>query len=306
MRRRWVLAAAAALLLGAILWVARGSKRASGGRESEPPAAAPEGLGQRVREPAVAGQFYPSDADDLAEEVDKWLGQVRAEPAPRLRGLVCPHAGYVYSGLTAAHCYRLVAGLHPKTVVVMAPSHHHAFLGASIAPVDAYRTPLGLVRVSELAARWSGTEPFVSEPQAHATEHSLEVQLPFLQRTAPQAQIVPIVFGRVDPQAVARRLAEHLPADALVVASSDLSHFHPYDVARRLDQATIDAVLALDLDRIAVAEACGKGPIMALVSLALERGYKARLLDYRNSGDTAGNKAKVVGYAAIAFEQPGA
>jgi AmmeMemoRadiSam system protein B len=117
-------------------------------------------------------------------------------------------------------------------------------------------------------------------------------------------RLVPMVMGEVDPREVARRLGDELGPDTLLVASSDLSHYHPYADAQKLDRATIDAILALDLERMGVAEACGKRPVMVLMELARQKGWQARLLDYRNSGDTAGSKAKVVGYAAIAFYDP--
>jgi MEMO1 family protein len=259
---------------------------------------------ESVREPAVAGAFYPSGKADLGEMVDGYLAQAKGERINGLRALVCPHAGYVYSGLTAAHCYAPLAGTDFQTVVILAPSHRHAFEGVSIPAVDAYRTPLGLVLLSPAVKQYAGRSPFVSVAEAHAREHSLEVQLPFIQRTLPSARLVPMVFGRVSPDDVAHALAAGIDDDTLIVASTDLSHHYPYETAQQLDRQTIDAILALDLDAMRGQHACGKVPVLALMALAKQRGWRARLLDYRNSGDTAGNKGSVVGYGAIAFYSP--
>jgi len=254
-----------------------------------------------VREPAVAGSFYPSDEAELAETVDGYLAQAKGEKIVGLRALVCPHAGYVYSGPTAGHCYAQLVGRDFQTVIVLAPSHRHAFDGVSIPRVDAYRTPLGLVRLSPAVKRYANEPPFVSVAEAHVREHSLEVQLPFIQRTLRSARLVPMVFGRVAPEAVAHALAAGIDDETLIVASTDLSHYHPYEIAQQLDRQAIDAMVSLNLDAMRGQHACGKGPVLALMALAKQRGWKAKLLDYRNSGDTAGTKRSVVGYSAIAF-----
>jgi AmmeMemoRadiSam system protein B len=270
---------------------------------AEAPAAAEVEV-DSIREPAVAGAFYPAGKAELREMVDGYLAQAKGERIVGLRALVCPHAGYVYSGLTAAHCYAPIAGMDFQTVVVLAPSHRHRFDGVSIPAVDAYRTPLGLVLLSPAVKQYRGRSPFVSVARAHAREHSLEVQLPFIQRTLRSPRLVPMVFGRVAPEDVARALAAGIDEKTLVVASTDLSHHHPYETAQQLDRQTVDAILALDLDQMRGGHACGKGPVLALMELARQRGWRAKLLDYRNSGDTAGNKGSVVGYSAIAFYSP--
>jgi len=268
---------------------------------------------ERVREPAVAGRFYPGDKAKLAKMIDGFLAQVKGEKIPRLRALICPHAGYVYSGPTAAYAYKQLAGADIRTVIVLAPSHTARFEGASLPSADAYRTPLGLVEVSPLADKLAALKPFVRSPQCrvrggrtatpHTLEHSLEVQLPFLQKVlAPKTfQLVPVVYGQVDPKAVADRLADRLDERTLLIASSDLSHYRPYAAAMRLDRKCIDAIRSLDTSAIQPEQACGRGPILTVMHLAKAKGWKVRLLDYRNSGDTAGDKSAVVGYAAIAF-----
>ena len=205
------------------------------------------------------------------------------------------------SGPVAATGYRQVVGLDIDRVVVMAPSHHVAFRGVAIPDADAFRTPLGIIPVSAAARQLTASSPFVVDSAPHAQEHSLEVQLPFLQRTLKQFELVPLVFGKVDEQQVAERLKGLVSPKTLFVASSDLSHYYPYAEAKKLDQFTVDAIVRMDLEALASAQACGHSPILALVHLARALGWKAQLLDYRNSGDTAGDRSRVVGYASIAF-----
>jgi len=280
---------------------------------------------KKVRKAAVAGLFYPRDEVKLRKAVDGYLAGAKPEPLENLRAFISPHAGFRYSGPTAAHAYKLVKGRNIRTVIVLAPSHYARFEGASIPDVEAYETPLGRIPLSLLAKKLVGTGPFQVNPECkvhrpdwwrrapkelppfgqdtpHTWEHSLEVQLPFLQRVLVEFALVPIVFGRVDPEAVARGLADRLDDRTLVVASSDLSHFHPYEVARDLDTKCIKAICSLDTDRVKQQKACGKGPILALLHIARMKGWKAKNLDYRNSGDTASrDRSSVVGYTAIGF-----
>ena len=287
---------------------------------------------QRVRLPAAAGVFYPKDANALAEQVDRFLANTRAERIEgKIRGLICPHAGLRFSGQTAAEAYKQLAGRDVRTVVILAPSHYADFKGASIPDVDAYETPLGSVRLSPRASGLAAVRPFVRNPPCragrpewwrqapkplpafgadtpHTWEHSLEIQLPFLQRTLKDFGIVPIVFGRTDPLAAAEALMRHgLDEQTVIVASSDLSHYYPYAVARILDRLCTKAIVELDIQEMARHEACGMLPILTLMHVARAKGWRAKLLDYCNSGDTSRQKSKVVGYAAIAFfDGPGA
>lgn len=266
---------------------------------------------EKVREPAVAGRFYPGDKAKLAKMIDGFLAQVRGEEVPKLRALISPHAGYIYSGPTAAYAYKQLIGKDIRTAIVLAPSHTARFQGASIPDADAYRTPLGLVEISRVADELAKAKPFVRAPKCrlrggrqgtpHTVEHSLEVQLPFLQKVLKKFQLVPVVFGQVDPKAVAEKLADRLDEKTILIASSDLSHYKPYEAAIRTDRRCIDAIRALNAKGIQPEHACGRGPILTLMHLAKAKGWKVRLLDYRNSGDTAGDKSGVVGYAAIAF-----
>ncbi|MBN2196930.1 MAG: AmmeMemoRadiSam system protein B [Polyangiaceae bacterium] len=264
-------------------------------------ALATAGISGAIREPAVADRFYRGDSAALAADVDRYLGQAKERALPELRALIVPHAGYVFSGPVAGEGFRQLRGRAYETVFVLAPSHHAAFRGVSVGDYSAYRTPLGLVRVAALARALPGVDPFTWVPDAELQEHALEVQLPFLQRTLADFALVPLLFGAVDPARVARALAPRLDRDTLVVASSDLSHYHPYDEAVALDRATLDGIVALDVDRVGEESACGRLPIMTVIHLARQLGWRAELLDYRNSGDTSGNRLRVVGYGAVAF-----
>ncbi len=278
----------------------------------------------RVREPAVAGLFYPADAAALSRMVGQFLAADRTEPPPgELRALICPHAGYPFSGPIAATGFRLLAGRSYDTVVVLGPAHYAALHAASVSDATAYRTPLGDVPVSPKAAALARFAPFALEPScrverpewadprprparetAGTWEHSVEVEIPFLQKALTGFQIVPVVCGDFDEQKAARALARILDDRTLIVVSSDLSHYTPYATAQRLDRQTVDAIVRLDADAIGDSDACGHTPIRTLLHLAKQQGWQARVLDLRNSGDTSGKKDSVVGYAAIAFYTP--
>jgi AmmeMemoRadiSam system protein B/AmmeMemoRadiSam system protein A len=287
------------------------------------PAPAPAGERSRVREPAVAGLFYPRQRDELTRRLERLLAGASKVPLGKLRGLVCPHAGYEFSGPTAALAYKQVAGGEFDTVAVLAPSHYAHFRGAAIPDVDAFSTPLGEVRLSPRAAQLAKVPPFgdqlpadVERPRwwrdsslekppdretPHTWEHSLEVQLPFLQHVLPDFRLIPIVFGQAEAAVAARELAAVIDDKTLVIASSDLSHFYPSDVAEELDASCVRAICDLDTKWLADEDACGKLPVLILLHLARAKGWQAKLLEYRHSGDTGGDRTNVVGYAAIAF-----
>ncbi len=273
----------------------------------------------KVRQPAVAGSFYPGSEKALRDTVSSMLDKV--EPAQikgKIVGLVSPHAGYVYSGQVAANAFRTVQGKQFDAVVIVAPSHHVYFQGSSIYREGPYRTPLGLVEIAvDLAdgiARADSSVQFRSD--AHLREHSLEVELPFLQVAVPNLKIVPIVMGD-QSLATCRQLAKAIAANVkgknvLLVASTDLSHFHAYDEAVRLDKMVIDRIrhydaegLARDLDS-GKCEACGGGPVVTVMLAARELGAaKGVILKYANSGDVTGDKSSVVGYLAAALVAEG-
>ena len=285
----------------------------------------------KVREPAVAGLFYPRDKAELSRAIDTFLAAAKDEPlGGELKALVCPHAGYAYSGPVAAYGYRLLVGREYETVVVLAPSHYAALRAASVTAADVFRTPLGDVPISVKARSLAKLSPFALEPKAFVRrpewwqqascpapelgddtadtwEHSDEVQVPFLQKTLKNFKLLPVVCGDIDPEKAAAALVQILDDRTLIVASSDLSHYDTYANAQKRDRRTVEAICALEPEQIAPDDACGAIPIQTLIYVAKQKGWKTRLLDYRNSGDTSGDKAHgVVGYAAIAFYAPSA
>ncbi len=261
-----------------------------------------------IRRPAVAGMFYPAEADALRRMVDDELAAAPAPGGPPPKAIVAPHAGYPYSGPVAATVYRAVAPLRDQVrrVVLLGPAHRVPFRGMALPGADAMRTPLGDVAVDADAVTAIAGLPQVGElAAAHAQEHSLEVQLPFLQRTLGDFRVVPLVVGEADTEEVAEVL-ERLwgGPETLIVVSSDLSHFHDEATAQRLDSATSRAIEALRPEAIGFDNACGRIPLGGLLTVARRRGLEARTLDRRTSADTAGTPERVVGYGAYAFTEP--
>lgn len=257
------------------------------------------------RPPAVAGTFYPGRPEALAAEVDALL-EAAGEPAGAApRAVVAPHAGYVYSGAVAAHAYRALAGRAESIarVLVLGPAHRVPVRGIGTSTAPAFATPLGEVRLDRAAAAALEALPQVAPADpAHAPEHSIEVQLPFLQRVLGTFSCVPLIVGDAAPAMVRDVLAPYWddPHSAIVI-STDLSHFLDYDTARRRDAGTDRAILDCDFGAIGPHEACGCRPLGGALLLAAERGARVRRLALCNSGDTAGSRDRVVGYAAYAI-----
>lgn len=272
------------------------------------------GCTAEIKDPAVAGGFYPGGRDELQGTVDRFLAQgTRQSVAGKLLALVVPHAGYQYSGGVAGEAYAQLKGSSAKTVVLIGPSHHVSFNGAAVYASGEFRTPLGTIPVNETLARQLLDETagvaFRREP--FAKEHSLEVQLPFLQRALPKADIVPVLIGtptRESFAALTERLTQILRRDpeAILVVSSDLSHYHDSVTAGRMDRSVIDAVERLatgELESLLTrgkGEACGGAPLLyALTVVRNLGGTNGVLYRYADSGDAAGDKKRVVGYAAM-------
>lgn len=256
-----------------------------------------------TRATAVAGRFYPADARVLARDVDRYLAEARPRAdARRPKALIVPHAGFVYSGPIAGTAYRALEGMRGTItrVVLLGPAHRVAVRGLARPEATAFDTPLGPLRVDE---RLDALLPDVPKSDAaHAAEHSLEVQLPFLLRVlGPEVTIAPLVVGGARPEEVARALDALWGGDeTLIVVSSDLSHYLPYDTGRRVDEATSEDIVAFR-SRIEPEHACGARAIDGLALVAARRGMTAVRLDLRSSGDTAGGRDEVVGYGAFAF-----
>jgi len=275
-------------------------------------------MASSTRAAAVAGSWYPDEARALAAEVERHLSSAHpgsAVPASSpLAALVSPHAGLRYSGPVAAWSYGLLRAAPPTTVVLVGPSHRMAFAGASVWPRGAWQTPLGPLAVDEALAARLLAQPGVSDdPRPHRDEHSLEMQLPFLKHVAPQAAIVPVLMGDQSREAVDALAAALVAAlgggAALLVASSDLSHYLPAAQANAKDAEVVADVRAFDAEGLMArlerdhTHACGGGPIVAVMKAARARGADAAsVLRYADSGDVAeGDKSRVVGYLAAAL-----
>ncbi|MDP2432034.1 MAG: AmmeMemoRadiSam system protein B [Pseudomonadota bacterium] len=260
---------------------------------------------QSARPPAVAGTFYPADPSELSAMLRRLLAE--AQPPPlRPKALIAPHAGYIYSGAIAAGAYALLRPLRAsiKRVILLGPVHRVWTPGLALPGVEAFETPLGRVLLDQEAiAAIDGLDQIQVHPAAHAQEHSLEVQLPFLQSVLDDFTLVPLAVGGAGPNAVAEVL-EVLwgGAETLIVVSSDLSHFLPYDQAQHVDRATVHDILRFN-GHLVGEQACGCHPINGLLLAAHKHGLAPHLLDLRNSGDTAGDRNRVVGYASIAFTE---
>lgn len=271
---------------------------------------------KEIREPVYAGSWYPGNPEILSREVKRYLENAKIE---RLEGqivaLISPHAGYVYSGQVAAYAYRLLEGKSFDTVMVVAPSHHALFKGASIYDRGGFRTPLGVVQIDTEISRKivESRKEFQFIPEAHAEEHSLEIQLPFLQTALKSFKLVAIVmepyWNWESCQRLASAMAEAIEGKkALLIASSDLSHFHSYEKAVSLDRIVLNHIERFDpagLNRDLKegrCEACGGGPILSVMLAAKMLGAnRGKVLKYLNSGDVTGEKGRVVGYAAGVF-----
>ncbi len=258
-----------------------------------------------TRSPAVAGLFYPADTCELRAAIHGFLGAAkRSDTVPK--AVIAPHAGYIYSGPVAASAYARLAQARKtiRRVVLLGPSHRIGFYGLAASSADRFTTPLGPIPVDRAAL-----EKVLALPQArmldqvHELEHSLEVHLPFLQEVLGEFSLVPLVTGDATAQEVADVLELHWGGpETLIVISTDLSHYHDYETARRVDAATSRAIEALHPEDIDYDQACGRVPLLGLLEVARRHGRHIKTIDLRNSGDTAGPRDRVVGYGAYVLE----
>lgn len=266
------------------------------------------GATQEIRAAAVAGSFYPRDPGRLGRNIQTMLQNVvKAETLPgAIKALIVPHAGYIYSGPVAASAYASLLPLRDtvRRVVLLGPTHRVYVSGLALPGVQAFETPLGRIPVDSDAAHFLRPLPQVSvSPAAHELEHSIEVQLPFLQQVLHSFQLVPLAVG----EATSRAVAEVIDAlwggpETLIVVSSDLSHYLPYRAAQDIDRRTCAGIA--ELRQIESHEqACGATPVNGLLLAARQHRLTPHLLDLRNSGDTAGDRDRVVGYSAFAFTE---
>jgi len=257
-----------------------------------------------VRPAAVAGRFYPGREATLRQTVRSLLDSASPSSTAPPRAVIAPHAGYVYSGPIAASAFSTVASVRDRArrILLLGPSHFVPVRGLALSRARAFSTPLGEVAVDVDACASAAEHPAVGwMDAAHAREHSLEVELPFLQEALDEVTLVPVVVGEARPSDVAEVIGELWTDETLVVVSTDLSHFLPYEEAVRTDSTTAENVERCDFERIGPAEACGCRSLAGLLFLARERGLTVERLDVRNSGDTAGERGRVVGYGAFSI-----
>ena len=295
---------------------------------SATPAVSSSGERGEARKPAVAGQFYPSDPVKLSRAVEDFLDDALPPSGERPIAIVCPHAGYIFSGQIAADAYKEAAGFDYETVVILGVNHTTpGFDAISVYPSGGFETPLGNAPIDEALAAsvMAADKRFTFDGRVHEREHSIEVQVPFIQIVFPKAKILPVVVGSQDPD-VCARFGEVLAGAAggksiLIVASSDLSHYPGYEDAVRVDRATLEAIASLDAEKYESLTArwmqepppkldtcaCGEGPILVAIAAAKKLGAnRARIISYANSGSTlVGDRSRVVGYGAVSFVAPG-
>lgn len=264
----------------------------------------------KIRQPAVAGMFYPADKQSLKNDIHQYLNNVSVEQKENPKAIVVPHAGYIYSGPIAASAYKQIIPFKDKIkrVVLLGPSHRVAFTGLAVPESDVFSTPLGNIPIDQKSIQQLSDLPqVIASDQAHREEHSLEVQLPFLQEILDDFTLIPLVVGDAERHEVAEVINRLWCNDdgcdehTLIVISTDLSHYHSYDEAKQLDHATSDAIKNLKPDLIGYEDACGRNGLKGMMTVAEEKNLSVDILDLRNSGDTAGDKSRVVGYGAYVF-----
>ena len=266
-------------------------------------------MSEIIRQAAVAGSFYPANAHELSAQIDQFLADAehhhRITQTNSPKAMIVPHAGYMYSGPIAASAYYSQIPTHNviNRVVLLGPSHRVAFTGLASCSATHYNTPLGSIPLDRNTLDQLTRLPQVNEnDEAHIYEHSLEVQLPFLQKILDDFVLVPLVVGDTQPHSVAEVL-DSVWGDkhTLIVISSDLSHYHDYATAQRMDRSTSNAIEHLNPDEIHYDDACGRNPLNGLLLLAKQKNMHVETVDLRNSGDTAGPRDQVVGYGAYLF-----
>lgn len=256
-----------------------------------------------IMKPVVAGTFYPADKEQLKDMINKFLNQVKRDKNEILfpKALIVPHAGYIYSGPIAASGFSLLKGKSYKKIFLIGPSHHIYLKKASIPQADYYETPLGLMKLSKISKELLNEQYFEYNPQAYTEEHCIEVEIPFMQVVMNETEIIPIIVGQSYINEIADSIIKKIDKDTFIIVSSDLSHYHSYKDAVKLDNQCVDSIINNNLNNIINQEACGLYPIMILMKISDHFDWIAKVLDLRNSGDTAGSRDQVVGYSAIVF-----
>ena len=267
----------------------------------------PKNQSSDVRPALFANQFYPGDSKILKQNILRYLEKAETVPVDgKLKALISPHAGYIYSGYTAAYSYKLLKNLDKDTewkILLLGPSHQVSYSGAAVSEQTGWQTPLGMVKVKDIREEIGEKDDIVDIPEANMHEHSLEVQVLFLQSVLKKFVLYPLVLGSIRPDFLADDLLDFCREDdVIVLVSSDLSHYLRYEEAKKIDLATSEAICGLDIEKMTErGDACGRMGILTAMFIANKLGWKCKMLNYTNSGDTAGDKNRVVGYGAYAF-----
>jgi len=250
-----------------------------------------------IRQPAVAGRFYPSDPLSLESAIQEFLNRVPTTVQyDNVKAIIVPHASHVCSGQVAAYAYKVLQNNKKKKIILIGPAHTVYFDGFVSDDSDYWATPLGSVKVMK--------NDFIKNSSPHREEHCLEVQLPFLQMVLDDFEVLPIVVGGCDPKILSKKVIDIYDDETMVVISSDLSHFNDYDTAVEFDTVTNKAIENLDYDTITIeGDACGKIPLLAVVDMANYFGWKCKMLEYKNSGDVLGYRSHVVGYSSFVIKE---
>jgi AmmeMemoRadiSam system protein B len=268
-----------------------------------------------IRRSTASGSFYPADPEELRKQIDRFMDNVEPLNLQNIKAIISPHAGYMYSGQIAAYSFKQVAGTKYDSIIIIAPSHAEYFDYISVYRGDAYETPLGIVRIDKNRANaLSGSSPMIQESvYGHRDEHSLEVQLPFIQSVfGKNMSIVPVVIGNQNRKNVEElgSIAGELFSDdnILIIASTDLSHYHPHDTASKLDERVSGLIGSFDAGKLMEeftsekAEMCGGGPVVAAMMISQAMGAdSSKIIKYANSGDVSGDRSAVVGYLSATF-----
>jgi len=256
-----------------------------------------------MKYPNVAGSFYPQDENELSKMIDLFLTQVRPISL-NPKGIIAPHAGFVYSGPIAAVAYSLLKNMKqkPQKIAVFSPSHYYRFSKIATSNQDFFNTPLGNIKLDQSLLSKVIQQNFASlNEEVFEQEHALEVHLPFLQKVVGSFELLPFIVGPTDPDELKELISFLVKEDVFIVISTDLSHFHSYDEANLIDQKTCELIINKDEEKILGDHACGVYPLKGVLKWAKENRLEIKLLDRRNSGDTSKNVDRVVGYASFAI-----
>jgi hypothetical protein len=254
---------------------------------------------EKIRKAVFSGGWYNSNSKELTAEIKDYLEKAKYINK-NVRAVIVPHAGYMFSGQVAAHSYKQIP---PDTnkVFVLGTSHRYYLRGVCAGDYDFLETPLGNVKVSPVVKDILKEKHFTFIPEADKNEHSIEIELPFLKYILNEFEIIPLLVGAINYKELAGVLSKFSDDKSVIVVSVDLSHFHSYNEAKKLDEFTINAITSLDTDKISDAEIDSPYAVLGVMELAKQKNWNAELLEYKNSGDVTGDLSRVVGYAAIAF-----